>query len=196
MHQGTMSVGNLGNFGNGLERSGFVVGMHDADQRRLVIDSCLDIPWPHTPRGINWEGGHTKAMQAHKLATGSEHSGVFGHLRDEMLTVRLPCQSRTTNGKSIALGPSSGEDDFSRSTGKQSGNLLPGRLDSCVGYVRIEVRAGRIAKVDRQIRQHGFDNSWVNWRCPIVVEIDRTMLQSRMGENFSHDISSFGCVTS
>src|SRR5215470_14011427 len=119
-------------------------------------------------------------MQARKRTTKSEHSGVFGHLRDDMLAAPGLGQGRTTNGKGIALGPSAGKDDFSRGTRKQTGNLLPGRLDSRVWRLRVEVCAGRIAKVCRQVRQHGLHDMWINRRGRVIVEIDWVVCQTRM----------------
>src|SRR5689334_4059393 len=118
MHQGPIAMGNFSNLGDGLEGSRFVIGSHDTDQCRLLINGGLNVRWPYPPVRINWKLGHAKAMQASKLTTGGEHSGMFSDLCDEMLPALLPGKCDPTNGKSIALRPSSGKDNFSRCTGK------------------------------------------------------------------------------
>src|SRR5581483_1619044 len=101
---------------------------------------------------------------------------MLGYLGDDVVTTHLRRESCTTNCQCIALGAATCKNNFRGCAGKQLSYLLPRHaysLSRCMGIV---VSARRIAKVLREIRKHGIDDSWINRRRRVIIEINRAAL--------------------
>src|SRR5947209_16673912 len=97
MHQYTMAMGSLRYFSEGLQRSSFIVRVHDGDQDCLMVNCpfyCLEID---TSIRIHRQICDTEPMQSFKSAAGVEHSGMFCDLRDNMVAKMATIQSNSSN---------------------------------------------------------------------------------------------------
>src|SRR5713226_2170643 len=146
MHQHAMTMGNLCNLRDRLQRASLVVGVHDRDQHRLLIDSRLNISRTDPPTFVHGQIRDPQSMQSLKGTANIEDGGMLGDLGDDMLAISTPRQCCPTNGKVVAFRPSAGENDFGRCTAQQPGYLLP-RHFYRLGNLSVAVRTRWVAEM-------------------------------------------------
>src|SRR5450631_1290514 len=100
------------------------------------------------------------------------------YLRNNMSALCTPCQRDSAKSQGIALRTTSGKDDLFRLAAKQTCHLLASKRYGLACGMSIAVSTGRIAKLHAQIRLHGLENGWINWRSSIVIKIKRPLLKS------------------
>src|SRR5260370_19823622 len=130
-------------------------------------------------------------MQLCKRTTGLEHSRVLGYLCDDMITTCAVCQGNSVHSQIITLRTATGEDDFSRGTSQQLGDLSSRSVYGLVGSLSVAMCARWVAKVMREIRQHGLDDGRVHRCGGIVIEVDRAILQAGMCDHLFPPVTFF-----
>ncbi len=92
--------------------------------------------------------------------------------RGDDVTWAVAAAGQPGDGQVVGLGGRRGEDDRAAATADRFGNRLPRLLDGLAGSAAENVRAGRVAELLPQERQHGVEDGLVHLRCRIIVQID------------------------
>ena len=83
------------------------------------------------------------------------------------------------------FGAAGREDNLVRLRFQEGGDLNAGTFDGVVGRFSVAVRAGWVAEVLAQIREHGVENGGVDRRGGVVVEINRVHDNCHRSDNLN-----------
>ena len=159
----------LGQFGDGLDGPGFVVGEHHADEPRLRAP-------PLRQRIQNDDAGRVHGQPGYGKAVLFENAHRLGHRRmldgaDQERRRRRASQPE--NSQIVGFGASAGKDDLVRKRIQDGGDALAGFFQRLAGAAAGRVGAGRVAVMVREKRPHGFPYSRQDWGGRVVVQVDR-----------------------
>ena len=108
--QRTGLMGEGGEFGDGLDRAGLVVGVHHGHQQRVGRERCLQVGRVDQTVGVDRQDGDADALSGKGL-TGLQDGRVFGGLGDHLPG---PASGQAGEGKGVGFAAAAGEDDFRR----------------------------------------------------------------------------------
>ena len=108
-------MADLADLANGLQHADFVVGRHDRDKNRLVIDGALQIFEIDEAVGFHRQIGDAIAILLKPLAR-IEHSLVLGHLGDDVVAALAIHLRDALDGEVVRLRRARGEDDLFRTS--------------------------------------------------------------------------------
>ena len=130
---------------NGLNRlkdSGFIVGVHHGDQRRIRAQRPADIVRRHQPRTVNRQKGHVVPL-ALQLGTGVQDPRVL-HRAGNHVAAGLPPRN-SEDRQVIRLRATTGEDDLSWVALEPRRQSSPGSFQVTLRRLAIIMNAGGVA---------------------------------------------------
>jgi hypothetical protein len=173
VEQGAARVGDLGEFTDGLDGAGFVVGVHDRYQRCPLGDRGFQFGGIDQAVLVDRKFSDPESVQPPHGVAGGEHGGMFGDLCDDVVAAVPPGERSAANGKRVAVRASSGEHDLVRCAAQEVGDRSSGVGDGVVGAAAVVVAAGRITEVVSQKRYAGVYHLRFDRGRGVVVKVDR-----------------------
>jgi len=158
-----------GNFLDGKDDTGFVVGEHDGDQCGVLSDGLMNLVYFQLTGPINWNPGHFASAFFEGLPK-LDIGRVFHGSGDDVAFTGLGGQG-TVKSSVVTFGAATGENNLSRIRVDQSGDLLAGGLDRLGHAVAKAVGTGGVPPLLGEIRQHGFHHLGGDPRGGVVVKI-------------------------
>jgi len=162
----------LGDVRHRLDRAHFVVGHHHRDQNRLGVESPIEFVRIDTPESID-RNLHDLEPELLQIADRVTDRMVFDLRDDDAVTARLAGPGRTLDGQVVRLGPARGEHDFAGRGAEGTRDLLVGFVETGTRTAARSVERGGVAKLLREVRQHGLEGFAPQRSGGGVVEIDR-----------------------
>ena len=147
-----------------------VVGQHDRNQRRLVVDCGFKVGTDDAAVFIDRNLAQPPAGALQRFCRLT-HTGMFDG-RDRHRT-RCKAGRRALDEQVVGFRPAAGEYHLGgmRANGKR--HPLPRLIDRAPCRTAILVTTGGITILHGQIRQHAFQHARVERRGGVVIEIDR-----------------------
>src|SRR6185369_9428787 len=149
---------------------GLIIGIHDGDNSRIVIDRSTEFIHVKTSLAVDIQLGHTVAVLGEAAANG-QNGGVFHPGGDNMAPVGKDFKGRSDGGI-VAFRAASGENDFFRMSPEQRCYPLPGFIDFLLHLPPEIVHRARVAVKFRKIRPHLLKNRFIYFCCRIIVEVN------------------------
>ena len=123
---------NISHGGNVLHCAQFVIGVHDADQRRIGTQGLGNGIHRNSALGIARHVGDGKAFLL-QLGEGVQHGRMLNGCGHRMATSISPHGSEY--GQIIGFRPAAGEDNFLRTCRKQPRHLSPSLFQQHLGLL-------------------------------------------------------------
>jgi hypothetical protein len=122
--QGAVGLGNRGSLLHREDHAGLVIGPHEGDNGRIVINGPLVLIHIQTADTVHPDFGNPVTLLT-QVATLGQYRWVLDPAGDDMTTVRQHLQGRADGGV-VALGAAGGKDDLVRGGPQQFGHPLAG----------------------------------------------------------------------
>src|SRR5581483_3701103 len=156
----------------GLQHANLVVGRHDGDENRLVVDGALQVVKIDQPIFLDGKVGDAVAVFLQALAS-VEHRLVLGHGGDDVIALFAIHLGDTLDGQVVALGRARREDNFFGSCADQLRDLLTRRFYARFrGPTRGVVAAGGIAEAIGEVGKHFFQYARIHGRGRVIIHVD------------------------
>src|SRR6185369_11664273 len=202
VEQNSAFAAELADFTPRLQNTNFVVGSHDRDKDRLVIDGALEIVEIDQAVFLHGQVGYAIAVFLQTL-TGVENGFVLGHRGDDVVALLAIHLRHALDSEVVAFCGSRCEDDFLGGRANQLGDALTSELDGFFGRPSKRMIAARgVAELFHEIRQHLFEDTRIHGSCRMVVHVDRQFDAIGGSSLFvglhirAHDCFSYNSVTS
>ena len=161
-------MGQIGDFGDGLNGAHLVIGMHDGNQNGLWSNGSGHIIGINQSVTIDLQIGHFKTFIFQKT-THLNYRGMFNGRGNDVVALIPISISHTFNRIIVGLGPAAGENDFIDTAAEHVSYLSSGRFHGFFGGNAVPMTTGRIAKMFIQIRQHGLSHPRINGRRSVII---------------------------
>ena len=172
VHDDAAGVRQRGAGGDGLQRADLVVGVHQAEQRRVVGEGRGDRLGLHDAVPIRRDARDAPAAALEGTHRG-EHGFVLDAAGDEVaLAERFERLGDAAQREVVGLGAAAREDDFGGGAADERGDVLTGVVESGLGALAEMVHAGGVAEVVAHGVGHGGNHVGIDGRGRVVVEID------------------------
>ncbi len=110
-----------------LHNADFVVHVHDGDQNGVVAHGGFQLFQVDNAVALRREIGHFKPFTL-QLTAGIQHGFVFGFAGDDVLAFFLVEVGSTFDRQVVRFGCTGGENNFTRISANQLGNLITGDI--------------------------------------------------------------------
>ncbi len=172
VQQDALGLGDLADLGNRLDDADFVVGVHDADQNRLVGDGRLQLLQIHQTVGLHREIGDAHAVLFKPLA-GVEDGLVLGGRGNDVVALFGIHFGHALQRQIVRFGGAAGEHDLFASGADQTRDLLARLLDRFLGFpTKAVIAAGGIAERLKEIRLHGVEYARIHRGGRVIIHVD------------------------
>src|SRR6185437_3235045 len=163
------------NLCNRLEHANFIIGVHDADENRLIRERCFQIFEAEQAIARDQQVSDAITLFFQTLAA-IEHSLMLAGNSNNVVALVSAGLGYAFDREIVALGRSRGEDDLLRVSANQLCDLLAGSLNCLLCFpAKLMAAAGCIAKLLREVGEHRFEDPRINLCGGVVVEIDRKL---------------------
>ncbi len=164
----------LGDLLDGEDHAGLVVGVHDRDQGRVVVELVLQLVEVELAQLVHAQLDDAVAVALQVAADGQDrrmlHAGG-----DDLAFLRQGGQ-RPVDRAAVALRAATGEDDLAGIAAQQPRHPLAGLTDPDPHLAAERVHARRVAVQAAKVRLHLLKHLIRHLRRRVVVEIDRLHL--------------------
>ncbi len=135
-----VGAGDGADLGDRLNSAHLVVGVHDADQRRVGPDGLFHRSGVHQAVAVHRHVGHVKAKVLLQLLDGVADGVVLDGRGDDvvLLGAVAPLKGHAAQGQVVALGAATGKDDLVGRAAQDVGHRLAGLIH---GVVRLASHA-------------------------------------------------------
>jgi len=158
--------------GDRLHRADLVVDVHDRDQHRVVADRVRHLLRIETAGGVDRQVGHFGEPGALQGFAAIEHCLVLGSGGNDVPAAAGVEAEHSLNREIVRLGGAAGPDDVGRPRTDQLADLTARRLDRFVGLPAPRMGlAGSVAETLAEVRQHRLEDSRVDGRRRMVIEV-------------------------
>ena len=110
---------------DGLNRPGFVIGVHHRHKRGLRANRPPEGKRIHGPRTVHGKNAHLEALKMFEILESMKNGMVLDGRCDEVLSAGSVGARETNDAKVARLRPTSGENDFMRTNAEESGDTVP-----------------------------------------------------------------------
>src|ERR1035437_5264587 len=164
-------VGDPGDFGDGLERAEFVIGVHDADQHGLGAQGAADVFGTYDAVRGDAQAGDLAAFGA-RLFSGREHGRVLDGAGDDVLGRGGRGAGEAEDGEIVGLGAAAGEDDLGGTGIDERGHLAARGFQALLGGLSEMVDAGRVTIHLSEARHHRLEDLRIDRCGGVVIEVE------------------------
>jgi hypothetical protein len=169
---GTPAVADLGELGDGIDGSNFVVGPHDRNEPGGGGEGLFEQVGGDLAVGIDGDEGEWDALPL-EAAGGVEHSPVFDCGNSQAGSLR-ESPGDTFEGEIVGLGGSTGEEDLAGFRTEEAGDLGAGGFERVGGLATVVVAlAGGVAKLPGQPGPHRLGDAGGDGGGGVTIEKDR-----------------------
>src|SRR5580658_9429707 len=164
-------LGDFADFGDRIDHTNLVVGVHDGDQDGGRPDGGFQLIQVDAPIFLHRQVGDFKALFFEALAR-VQHSLVLDGLRDDVIALFAEHLRDALDHQVVGLGRTAGENDLFRRGANQRSNLLTRRFDRFLaGPAEAVIAACGIAKLLGEIRQHRFHDARIHRRGCVIIHV-------------------------
>ena len=158
-----------------LNDADFIVGRHDRDQNRFSRDGLAQIIKVHHSFSVHGQERNPESLLLQVLAR-VEYGLVFGHTRDDVVSLFPVHPGRAFNRQVVRLGRATRENDFTWIGADQSRYLLSSLFDGFLGFpTELVISARGIAKLVRKERHHGVEHTRIHRGRRMIVHVNRQL---------------------
>jgi len=143
VHKRAVAVGDGRDFGDWLDGTDLVVGVHDGHQDGIGGDGPLNVGGVYHSVLVHRQHGDAVALAFEPLA-GLQHRRVFDGRGDDVVAALTIGGGHTLDGAVVGLAAAAGEDDLGRLAAQQRRHLCAGALDRPLGLHTVGMRARRM----------------------------------------------------
>src|SRR5579863_10473597 len=118
MQKDAMRVGDCCDFGDRLNGADLVVGVHDADQKRVASDRLADVVGVNQTAAVYGDIGYRRAQPLKEPAWLEDRGMLDLRCDDVRRTIAAP-EEETLEGKIVRLAPAAGKNDLRRGAAKE-----------------------------------------------------------------------------
>ena len=158
--------------GDRLDRADLVVGEHDRDEDRPVVELRLELVRVHPPVPVDRQLDDLEA-ELLEVAEGVPDRVMFDRRGDDPVAAGLAGPGRALQREVVRLGPARGEDDLAAAGVEPGGDALVGLIEPGPGATAEAVRRARVPERPGHVRQHGVEDLAAERGRRRVIEIDR-----------------------
>jgi len=171
VQHGARLVDDAGDFGDGLERAEFVIGVHDADQHGFGAQRAADVVGADDAAGRNGQAGDLHTLGA-QLLGGRDDGGVLDGAGDDVPARGGGGARHAENGEIVGLGAAAGEHDLRRAGVDHRGHLAAGGFQTLFRRLSEMVDAGRVTIHLSEAGHRRFQNFRIDRRGGVVIEVE------------------------
>ena len=161
--------------GDVLHDADLVVGVHERDENGPLLERRANGVRRDRSVRLGLEVGDPESFPFERAA-GVEHGAVLGHSRDDVVALAPVGPGGADHGEVVRFRRPAREDDLLRVGMDRGGNLAARLVDCRLGLPAENVVArGGVAEDFSEIRRHRLDHARVDWRCRVVVHVNRQL---------------------
>ena len=161
-----------GDLGDRLDRADLVVGEHDRDEDRLVVEGRLELVGVDAAVAVDRQLDDLEP-ELLEVAQGVADRVVLDRRGHDPVAARLAGPGGALEREVVRLGPAGREDDLAALRVEPRRDALVGVVERRPGRPPVAVRRARVAERLGQERQHRVEDLAPERRRRGVVEVDR-----------------------
>ncbi len=164
-------AGDLADLSDIVDRSEFVIDIHNGDDCGRRTNGLFHIGWVDSAVGTHGEYCHIVSVTLAPMCR-IQNGLVLGGHRDEMRLFRFAVFEDTENGQIVGLCATGCENNLLGSAIQAFGYLTACLFEAHTRSAPDFVNTGGVAPIPLHDIRHCGDDRWIGLGCPAVVQID------------------------